>query len=100
MATVAMKGTGPSQMNTMGMSAKNARAGEPDLGRPMGSNLYDRELQARKHYVVRDRRWWLGRRVLGVPVGCWSGERTEHEQSQTGARGHWCDLWRTVWHWV
>ena len=52
MATVAMQGKGASQMNTMGMSAKNARAGEPDLGRPMGSNLYDRELQARKHYVV------------------------------------------------
>ena len=52
MATVAMQGKGANQMDSMGMSAKNARAGEPDLGRPMCSNLYDRELQARKHYVV------------------------------------------------
>lgn len=48
----AMQGKGARQMDTMGMSAKNARAGEPDLGQGMGSNLYDRELQARKHYVV------------------------------------------------
>lgn len=47
-----MQGKGANQMDTMGMSAKNARDGAPDLGRGMGSNLYDRELQARKHYVV------------------------------------------------
>ena len=76
-----MQGKGANQMDTMGMSAKNARAGEPDLGRPMGSNLYDRELQARKHYVVPSNDYGpdnqvTDRRTL-IPAEAGRGQRSE-----------------------
>ena len=47
-----MQGRGPNQMTAgLNMGSNNARAGAPDLGGAMGSQLTSRELAARQHFV-------------------------------------------------